>query len=57
MLSVVGEWIFFFPLFFLVSREDIDVDFGRHFDGEESFNTGPMAPPSELPASAGVTKL
>ncbi|KAJ5409345.1 uncharacterized protein N7487_003704 [Penicillium crustosum] len=30
---------------------------GWHFDGEESFNTGPMAPPSELPANVGVTKL
>ncbi|KAJ5816086.1 hypothetical protein N7447_008319 [Penicillium robsamsonii] len=34
---------------------------GWHFDGEESFNTGPMAPPSELPAeppaNVGATKL
>lgn len=50
-----GEWIPFF--FLLVSREVTDIDFGRHFDGEESFNTGPMAPPSEPPANAGATKL
>ncbi|KAJ5970329.1 uncharacterized protein N7479_000247 [Penicillium vulpinum] len=30
---------------------------GWHFNGEESFNTGPMAPPSEPPAIAGATKL
>ncbi|CAI7669453.1 unnamed protein product [Penicillium viridicatum] len=30
---------------------------GWHFDGEESFNTGPMASPSETPANVGVTKL
>lgn len=24
----------------------------RHFSGEESFDTGPMAPPSELPTSS-----
>lgn len=23
----------------------------RHFNGEESFDTGPMAPPSEVPTS------
>lgn len=50
-----GECIPF--IFLLVSGGDVDVDSGRHFDGEESFNTGPMAPPSELPANVGVTKL
>lgn len=50
-----GEYIPF--IFLLVSREDIDIESGRHFDGEESFNTGPMAPPSEPPANVGVTKL
>ncbi|KAJ6156212.1 hypothetical protein N7497_005097 [Penicillium chrysogenum] len=30
---------------------------GWHFDGEEAFNTGPMAPPSEPPANVAVTKL
>lgn len=36
--------------------EDTDTDC-RHFDGEEAFNTGPMAAPSETPANVGVTKL
>ncbi|CDM38276.1 hypothetical protein DTO013E5_8698 [Penicillium roqueforti] len=30
---------------------------GWHFDGEESFNTGPMALPSDLPVNVGATKL
>jgi hypothetical protein len=52
---VDGEFIPF--IFLLVLREDVDKDSGRHFDGEESFNTGPMAPSSEPPVNAGVTKL
>jgi transcription factor C subunit 7 len=35
----------------------LNMDSGRHFDGEEAFNTGPMAPPSEPPANVAVTKL
>lgn len=41
--------------------------FSRHFNGDESFDTGPMAPESELPTSSrhmgtstglsGTTKL
>lgn len=30
---------------------------GRHFNGEESFDTGPMAPASEQPAVANMLTL
>jgi hypothetical protein len=31
------------------NRTNVAMD--RHFNGEESFDTGPMAPPSEVPTS------
>lgn len=47
MLSVGGEFLSLSCLFGLVLLLMLD----RHFNGEESFDTGPMAPPGELPAS------
>lgn len=42
-----GEFLSLSCLFGLVLLLMLD----RHFNGEESFDTGPMAPPGELPAS------
>ena len=57
MLSAGGQFDSFLFPFPLMSCQDINMDSGRHFDGEEAFNTGPMAPPSEPPANVAVTKL
>jgi hypothetical protein len=57
VLSAGGQFDSFLFPFPLMSCQDINMDSGRHFDGEEAFNTGPMAPPSEPPANVAVTKL
>jgi hypothetical protein len=55
VLNVDGKFSWFFCLLCL----DFDTNnlFKRHFSGEESFDTGPMAPASEPGPSKTGTKL
>lgn len=39
--------ILFLIILFLLQGRLLDADVKRHFNGEESFDTGPMAPASE----------
>jgi hypothetical protein len=48
-----------FASFWMCSLDDANctLRLGRHFNGEESFDTGPMAPTSEQPAVADSSAL
>ena len=55
MLSVDGE--FLFHAYPLDRANSSSPSLGRHFNGEESFDTGPMAPASEQPAVTNSSVL